>query len=55
MPANYLNSTHPDAIFVQKLLVVLHAPEGRSILLDNHLKTFRQGGIEEQIIATEDR
>jgi len=24
VPANYLNSTHPDAIFVQKLLVVLH-------------------------------
>ena len=26
VPANYLNSTHPDAIFVQKLLIVQHAP-----------------------------
>lgn len=38
MPANYLNSTHPDTIFVQKLLVVKHNPLGRKILLDNRLK-----------------
>lgn len=39
MPANYLNSTHPDAIFVQKLLVVLHNIDGRKILLGDNLKT----------------
>lgn len=42
MPANYLNSTHPDAIFVQKLLVVKHHPQGRDILLGNRLKSIQQ-------------
>lgn len=28
VPANYLNSTHPDAVFVQKLLVIQHRPRG---------------------------
>ena len=37
-PANYLNSTHPDAIFVQKRVVVLHGETGRSILVGNALK-----------------
>ena len=37
-PANHLNSTHPDAIFVQRLLVVRHHPGGRDILLDKRLK-----------------
>ncbi|MBZ0092650.1 MAG: arylamine N-acetyltransferase [Sulfuricellaceae bacterium] len=55
MPANYLNSTHPDALFVQKLLVVLHTPEGREILLDNTLKTVFRGQIEKQAIRPEDR
>ncbi|MGX2848721.1 arylamine N-acetyltransferase family protein [Klebsiella pneumoniae] len=48
VPANYLNSTHPDAIFVQKLLIVQHAPEGRLILLGNLLKTITAEGIETQ-------
>jgi N-hydroxyarylamine O-acetyltransferase len=54
-PANYLNSTHPDAIFVQKLLVVLHNRDGRAILLDDMLKTVNQGRIEKQTIYPEDR
>jgi N-hydroxyarylamine O-acetyltransferase len=37
-PANYLNSTHPDSIFVQKLLVILHHPLGRKILKGNSIK-----------------
>ena len=48
VPANYLNSTHPDAIFVQKLLVVQHRPEGRLILLGDVLKTVTEGGVEKQ-------
>lgn len=55
LPANYLNSTHPDAIFVQKLLVVLHNPEGRDILLDDMLKTVFQGRVEKRAIRPEDR
>jgi N-hydroxyarylamine O-acetyltransferase len=47
-PANYLNATHPDAIFVQKLLIVQHLPEGRMILLGNTLKTVTANGVEKQ-------
>lgn len=53
VPANYLNSTHPDAIFVQKLLIVQHSPEGRLILLGNVLKTITAEGVEKQQL-TED-
>ncbi|OAM51825.1 acetyltransferase [Methylovorus sp. MM2] len=52
-PANYMNSTHPDAIFVQKLLVVLHNPAGRKILFGTTLKTIIDGNIEKQFIAKE--
>lgn len=42
-PANYMNSTHPDAIFVQKRLVIIQNQAGRSILLGNTLKTMQNG------------
>lgn len=51
VPANYLNSTHPDAIFVQKLVVVQHRPEGREILLGDVLKTITADGVEIQQLA----
>jgi len=53
-PANYLNSTHPDAIFVQKLLIVQHRPEGRMILLGDMLKTVTADGVEKQLLAEEE-
>lgn len=53
VPANYLNSTHPDAIFVQKLLVIQHHPEGRSILLGDMLKTITAGRIQKQPLPKE--
>ncbi len=37
-PANYLNSTHPEAIFVQKLLLIQHSETERMTLLGNTLK-----------------
>jgi len=55
VPANYLNSTHPDAIFVQKLLIVLHNPAGRAILVGDTLKTVNHGVVEKRTIAPEDR
>ncbi|MCE5181585.1 MAG: arylamine N-acetyltransferase [Betaproteobacteria bacterium] len=55
VPANYLNSTHPDAIFVQKLLIVLHDQTGRKILFGDVLKTVANGNVEKQTIAQEDR
>jgi N-hydroxyarylamine O-acetyltransferase len=50
-PANWLNSTHPDAIFVQKRLVVMHRPEGRTILLGDSLKTVRHGQVERRTVT----
>lgn len=42
-PANFLNSKHPDTIFVQKLLVIKHTLAGRKILLGNRLKVIEKG------------
>jgi len=54
-PANHMNSTHPDAIFVQKLLVVLHTPTGRHILFGNTLKTIANAVVEKRILSAEER
>ena len=54
-PANYMNSTHPEAIFVQRLLVVLHQPEGRQILFGETLKTIRQGVVEKRTVPSAER
>lgn len=43
MPANYYNSTSPDAIFVKQLLIVKYNPLGRKILSGNRLKTIANG------------
>lgn len=54
-PANYYNCTHPDSLFVRKLLVVLCTPVGRKILFGN---TFKQVGNEpqtRQLLTTENR
>jgi len=53
MPANYLNSTHPDSLFVQKLLVMLQHPEGRTILFDGRLKTRVRGKVTVRKVAPE--
>jgi N-hydroxyarylamine O-acetyltransferase len=55
VPANYLSSTHPDAIFVQKLVVVLHNPKGRESLSGDILKTVTEGRVEKQTVRTEDK
>ncbi len=54
VPANYLNSTHPDAIFVQKLLIILHNPLGRKILLGDSLKIVSQQQSEKMTILNAD-
>lgn len=53
-PANFLNNRHPDSIFVQKLLVVQHRPEGRSILFGDRLRTTIFGVTEERTIPVEE-
>lgn len=55
MPANYLNSTHPDTIFVQKLLVIKHHEQGRDILLGEQFKQIRADGTEVQQLSPQQR
>jgi len=43
MPANFYNSTSPDAIFVKQLLIVKYNPLGRKILSNNRLKIIEKG------------
>ncbi|MHA7681618.1 arylamine N-acetyltransferase family protein [Cupriavidus sp. PET2-C1] len=54
-PANYLNSTHPDAVFVQKVLIVLHNETGRKILFGDALKIIANGQAEQYTISPDDR
>jgi N-hydroxyarylamine O-acetyltransferase len=42
-PANWLNSTHPDAVFTQKPLVVLFTANGRNILFGDSFKQIADG------------
>lgn len=48
MPANFLNSTHPDTIFVQKLLIILQTAQGRKMLVGNEFKQTVAGVTEVQ-------
>jgi N-hydroxyarylamine O-acetyltransferase len=54
MPANYLNSTHPDTIFVQKLLVLMQHETGRKLLIGNEFKQQSAGELTVSTIAPQD-
>jgi N-hydroxyarylamine O-acetyltransferase len=41
-PANYLNSTHPDSIFVRNLMVVLQTSSGKEILTSYYFKSVSE-------------
>lgn len=53
-PVNYMNSTHPEAIFVKQLLVILQTPEGRKILSGAVLKKWIDGHLTEQQVNHSD-
>ena len=55
VPANHLNSTHPDTIFVKKLLVVLHNPSGKVVLMGDTLKTVSNGITTKLFVSPENR
>ncbi len=42
-PANYMNSTHPNSIFVQRLMVVLQNPSGKDVLLGDRFQSVSEG------------
>ncbi len=46
-PANYLNSTHPDSIFVRSLMVVLQTPSGKKVLHGNRFREVSENGTRE--------
>ena len=50
-PANYLNSHHPDAVFVKQLLVIQHHAQGRWILFGNSLKDIRNGITQQKMLT----
>jgi N-hydroxyarylamine O-acetyltransferase len=52
-PVNYLNSTHKDAIFVQKHVIILHNQQGRNMLVGDTLKTIREGTVTETKVTAE--
>ena len=51
VPANYLNSTHPDAIFVRMTVAVLMTEAGRKILGGDSLKIVAHGRTEKRTVA----
>lgn len=55
VPANHFNSTHPDTIFVQKLLVILQNSKGKTILLGDALKSTSDGKTTTKVISAADR
>lgn len=54
LPANWLNSTHPDTLFMKHLIVMRQTPEGREILFGDRLKTVVRHQTEvRQVVANE--
>ncbi|WP_020395137.1 arylamine N-acetyltransferase family protein [Thiolinea disciformis] len=53
VPANWLNSTHPDAVFTQKPLLVLFTKDGRKTLFGNVFKHYDKGEMTQRIIEPE--
>lgn len=51
MPANYLNSTHPDTVFVQKLLLIRQHAQGRTMLVGRELKHSNAGVTQSRILT----
>lgn len=53
-PANYLNSTHPESIFVRSLMVVLQTPTGKKVLHGDRFRVVEEGRMEERIVVCEE-
>ncbi|NHQ61053.1 arylamine N-acetyltransferase [Chlorobium sp. BLA1] len=53
-PANYLNSTHPDSIFVRSLMVVLQTPSGKEVLNGSSYKSVSEGRSQEREVTQEE-
>ena len=54
-PANWMNSTHPDAVFTQKPLVVRFTEDGRNILFGDAFKQIAGHTVTKRTIAAEEQ
>ncbi|TXH67992.1 MAG: arylamine N-acetyltransferase [Thiothrix sp.] len=52
-PANWMNSTHPDAIFTQKNVIVLFTATGRKTLFGQLFKEYKAGQVSQITVQTE--
>ena len=48
-PVNYMNSTHPDSIFVKAPLIILFTPKGKTVLSGNTIKHYVDGQMTEKV------
>jgi N-hydroxyarylamine O-acetyltransferase len=53
-PANYLNATHPDSIFVRALMVVLQTPTGKKVLHGERFSVVSEDYTEERTASPEE-
>lgn len=53
-PANFMNSTHPDSIFVRNLMVVLQNGSGRTVLTSYYFRSVSPEGSVERKISPEE-
>ncbi|NTW73881.1 MAG: arylamine N-acetyltransferase [Chlorobiaceae bacterium] len=53
-PANFLNSRHPDSIFVRSLMVVRQTGTGKEVLTSYSYKSVSEGGTTERKIVPEE-
>lgn len=54
LPANWLNSTHPETLFTRHRIAMRQTPEGRVILFDDRLKTVERGVTTEREVTPEE-
>lgn len=53
-PANYFNSHSPEAIFVQKILILQHRPDARTLLVGDQYKKITAEGVQVQTWSAQD-
>ena len=52
--ANYFNATHPNTIFTQKKMAIIQTKDGRKLLIDENLKTIKDGLVKEEAVSHEE-
>lgn len=49
-PANYMNSTHPETLFVKQLIALIFTPTGKKVMLGNRLRITQEGCVTESTV-----